>query len=138
MKPKVALVKDGFLPPGSENQRGRLSGAAISRLKELAAKGWTIEGYSVTKPTTSAENAKVEKVAVDPNRIQETPPESRPEKDWQGFTTEGEVGMRTVCNTCRASLTYCPCQFPRVWLDCDTEAVVTFKPRTSPLPNKRW
>lgn len=138
MKPKVALVKDGFLPAGSENKRGRLSLDAINRLKELAAKGWPIEGYSVTKPTADSEPVKVEKVSVDANRVFDVPEESRPEKDWQGFTPDGEVGMRTVCNTCKCSLSYCPCPMPRVWIDSETEAVVVFKPRTSPLPKKMW
>lgn len=61
MKPKVALVKDGFLPAGSENKRGRLSGAAIERLKELAAAGQKIEGYSVSQsaPVDNSESTTV-------------------------------------------------------------------------------
>lgn len=138
MKPKAALVKDGFLPAGSENKRGRLSAAAIDRLKELAGKGWDIEGYTVSKSSNSTAPPKVEKVAVDHNRVIDVPDESRPEADWQAFTTNGEVGMRTCCNACGASLTYCRCPRPRVWLDFQTEGVVYFKPRTNPVPIKRW
>lgn len=138
IKPKVALVRDGFLPAGSENKRGRLSGAAIDRLKELAGKGWDIEGYTVSKSSDSTAPPKVEKVSVDPNRLVDVPDESRPEESWRAFTSEGEVGMRTVCNLCHSSLTYCHCPHPRVWLDFQTEGVVYFKPRTSPVPNKRW
>lgn len=138
IKPKVALVKDGFLPAGSENKRGRLSGAAITRLKELAASGMDIEGYTVSKSSDSTAPPKVEKVSVDPNRVVDVPDESRPEADWQAFSTNGEIGMRTCCNVCGSSLTYCYCPHPRVWLDFQTEGVVYFKPRTSPVPNKGW
>lgn len=137
MKPKVALVKDGFLPAGSENKRGRLSGAAIERLKELASQGWAIDGYTVTKPTAATEKPAVEKVTVDPNRIADVPDESRPEDEWQAFTTAGEVSMRTVCNICHSSLTYCHDTLPRVWVDFETEGVVSFKPRTEPIKRKR-
>lgn len=122
MKPKVALVKDGFLPPGSENKRGRLSADAIARLKELAAGGMSIEGYSVSSDNT------VEKVAVDPNKVYDIPNESRPEDSWTAHTTEGPVGMRTICNLCHGSLNYCHCPHPRIWVDFDREAVVYFKP----------
>lgn len=143
MKPKVALVKDGFLPAGSENKRGRLSGPAIERLKELAGKGWNIEGYSVSKSTAPNEAPVVEKVATaDPNAIIEVAEESRPEKDFVAYRYEDgkpqEIGMRTVCNVCRNSLTYCRCDSPRVWVDHDREAVVNFKPRKRPLPTVRW
>ncbi len=138
MKPKVALVKDGFLPAGSENKRGRLSGAAIARLKELAATGVKIEGYTVSQSSDSSEPVKVEKVAVDPNRIADVPEETRPETSWQAFTSESEVGMRTVCNGCKNSLTYCHCQFPKVWIDHTREGVVHFKPRTVAVNPKRW
>lgn len=138
MKPKVALVKDGFLPAGSENKRGRLSLDAINRLKTLAGQGWDIEGYSVSKATAVSEKPVVEKVSVDPNRIADVPDESRYENDWQAFVNDAEIGMRTVCNVCKSSLTYCRCQFPRVWVDFDTEGVVNFKPRTTPINPKRW
>lgn len=145
MKPKVALVKDGFLPAGSENKRGRLSIDAINRLKELAASGWDIDGYSVTRtaPTVGKPTAPVvEKVKADPNTIPDVPDESRPEKDWQAYRKFGleqvEVGMRTVCNVCGSSLSYCHCPKPVVWVDADLEAVVYFKPRTSPLVARKW
>lgn len=139
MKPKHALVKDGFLPAGSENKRGRLSLDAINRLKELAGSGWDIDGYSVSKPTTSTGPVKVEKTkASDSSRVLDVPDEHRAEELWTAHTSEGEVGMRTVCNTCKCSLTYCWCPSPRVWIDHTQEGVVYFKPRTRPLANKRW
>lgn len=136
MKPKSALVKDGFLPPGSENKRGRLSLDAINRLKELAASGWDIDGYS--KATVSSPETVKSKAPVDSARIPDVPDESRPENDWSAFVGTNEIGMRTVCNVCGSSLTYCRCSQPRVWLDFDREAVVYFKPRTHPLPAKRF
>lgn len=136
MKPKEALVKDGFLPKGAENKRGRLSGAAIDRCKELAGQGWSIEGYEVSQSTTST-GPIVDKVKVDPNRIFDVPDVARDEDMWSAHTSEGEVGMRTVDNGCGNSLNYCRCQHPRVWIDHETEGVVVFKPRTTPL-KKRW
>lgn len=139
MKPKVALVKDGFLPAGSENVRGRLSGAAIERCKQLAAQGWDIEGYSVSKSTDSTTAPVVEKVKAIDAGIVEIPNEYRAEANWTAHTTEGEIGMRTVCNVCGASLNYCGCLHPKVWVDFDREGVVYFKPRTNSLvPGKRW
>lgn len=142
MKPKVALVKAGFLPPGSENKRGRLSAAAIDQLKKLAAQGWDIEGYSVTKSADTSKPVTVEKVSVDPNRIPDVPDEARSEELWEAVRFEDgkpvTVGMRTVCNGCTSSLTYCRCEHPRVWVDHKAEAVVRFKPRSKPLPKVRW
>lgn len=123
LKPKVALVQDGFLPPGSENKKGRLSGAAIERCKELAAQGVKIEGYEVSSSST------VEKVKADPNAVVEIPEAFHDETALRAFTSEGEIGMRTVCNNSGASITYCPCGQHRVWVDFDREGVVYFKPR---------
>lgn len=135
MKPKVALVKDGFLPAGSENKRGRLSADAINRCKELAAKGWQIEGYEVSKTEKSADAPKVEKVKVSTGakEIADIGNPLRDESVWEAYGNHnGEVkpiGMRTVCNTCHCSLTYCPCKSPVVWIDYDAAVVVNFKPR---------
>lgn len=134
MKPKVALVKDGFLPPGSENTRGRMSKDAIARCEVLAAQGWKIDGFSVVA-SSSADTSKpvtVERVSVDPNRIADVPDMARDERDFTAWVTrEGKpekIGMREVCNVCRSSFTYCHCASPRFWLDHIHESVVTFKP----------
>lgn len=129
IKPKVALVQDGFLPKGSENKRGRLSQAAKERLAELASGGMDIEGYTVTKSSDSSKPDKVERVSVDPNRILDVPDEARSEDDWTAHTVNGQIGIRTVCNLCKSSLTYCHCPRPQVWLDHEQEGVVFFKPR---------
>lgn len=128
MKPKEALVKDGFLPPGSENTRGRMSKAAIERCEQLAAQGWQIDGFQVSTSAESSEPAKVERVKVDPNRLVDVPDIRRPEDSWSAWVGTQSIGMRTVCNNCRCSLTYCPCEQPRVWLDHETQGVVYFKP----------
>lgn len=127
MKPKVALVKDGFLPPGSENKRGRLSRAAIERLEQLAASGVKIDGYNVSQ-TSDPDVPMVEKTR-DPNAIAELPPELHPESEYRAFTGTVERGMRTVCNCHTASLIYCPSESPRIWVDFDREGVVVFRQR---------
>lgn len=134
MKPKVALVKDGYLPPGSENKRGRLSGDAIERCKVLAAQGWDIEGYVSSKPTEGAAPV-VEKVKVQAGskEIADISEPFRDEGYWKAYGnhngTNIPIGMRTVCNQCGNSLTYCPCKSPRVWVDYDAQVVVNFTPR---------
>jgi hypothetical protein len=127
LKPKDALVKDGFLPPGSEKQRGRLSGAAIDRCKELAGQGWDIEGYSVTVSSDSTAATVVQKVKADPNAVVDIPNPTRDETAMTAWAGDVNVGMRKVCNNCRRSLTYCPCPQPRVWVDHETQAVVHFR-----------
>lgn len=127
MKPKEALVKDGFLPAGSENTRGRMSKAAIARCEELAGKGWSIDGFSVTKSADTSKPDTVVKVKTDPNAVVDIPPPTRDETTMEAWAGTVNVGMRKVCNNCRRSITYCPCPQPRVWVDFDTEAVVHFK-----------
>lgn len=133
MKPKAALVKDGFVEgdhtwsPGDENKRGRLSGGAIERCMQLAAEGWQIDGYVATASTGPEPKTEVSKVKVDPNRIQDVPEPARDEDSWTAHSSVGPVGMRTVCNICKSSLTYCHCPNPRVWLDHENESMVVFK-----------
>lgn len=144
MKPKAALVKDGFTEPngkvwtaGMENSRGRLSAAGIERCKQLSAEGWQIEGYAlVAQPTGSTAPREVEKVKVQTGEkvIADIPINPlRDEAVWEAYANvDGKVqsvGMRTVDNVCGNSLTYCPCKSPRVWVDHNRQAVVNFKPR---------
>lgn len=118
MKPKEALVKDGFLPAGSENKRGRMSAAGITRCEELSAMGWQIDGFAVSKP--SADTSKpvtVERVKVDVNRLVDVPDALRSDKDFTLVRkSDGKpihaVGMRNVCQGCASSFTYCPCPSP--------------------------
>lgn len=127
MKPKEALVKDGFLPKGSENTRGRMSKAGITRCEELAASGWSIDGFSVTKSADSSKPDTVTKIKTDPNAVVDIPNPTRDETAMTAWVGTENVGMRKVCNNCRRSLTYCPCEQPKVWVDSDLEGVVYFK-----------
>lgn len=141
MKPKEALLKDGFI---SEIKRGRLSADAIERCKALAALGWDIEGYSVSKSTGPNDAPVVERVKVTKStEIVDIGDEIRPEIQFRAMIVDNdgkvkEVGMRTCCNVCKASLTYCPCAVSYVWLDHESQAAVAYKPRTTPIPVKRW
>lgn len=140
MKPKEALLKGGRIQAIT---RGRISAENHKWLAEMAGKGWQIDGYTVTKSTTPDTAPVVEKAERrDPNAVVDVPDESRPEHLWIAYRHEDgkpvHIGMREACNVCRASLTYCRCEHPRVWVDFETEAVVYFKPRNTPLPKRRW
>lgn len=127
MKPKEALVKDGFLPAGSENKRGRISVAGIERCKELASQGWSIEGYTVSQSSDSTAPVEVVKVKSDPNAVVDIPQPTRDLNAMTAHVGDQKIGMKTVCNNCRRSLTYCPCESPKVWVDHEHEGVVRFR-----------
>ncbi len=120
MKPKHALVKDGFLPKGSENQRGRLSKAAIERCKVLVSEGWNIEGYSVSDTpapvSVSAPAApKVVKAEAPANVKQVLDFSVIYERDaYKAVAANGVYGMAEVCNNCRVSLVQCHCGDPHI------------------------
>jgi hypothetical protein len=134
MKPKQALVKDGFLPPGSENKRGRMSAAAIARCEELVAAGWKIEGFESVKPvsvSTDKPTTEVKRVSVDPNRLVDVPDALRSDKDFTLVRKDTgkpihAVGMRNVCEGCGSSFTYCPCPSP-TFLDNTGRVPVEFR-----------
>ena len=133
MKPKVALVKDGFLPAGSENKRGRLSGEAIARCKTLAAQGWAIEGYEVSKSTNSskadtAPTVEKVKVAASGKEIADIGEPTRDEKSLAAYADGKKIGMREVCR-CGASFTYCRCSEPMIRAGGDRMVVVYFRDR---------
>ena len=115
--------------------RGRMSKAHKALIMEAVANGVAIEGYAVVDKATAATDkpAKVERVAPNPNRVVDLPDMTRDESKVMAFYREDgkvvEVGMRTVDNNCGTSLTYCPCESPRVWVDYDRQVVVNFKPR---------
>lgn len=137
MKPKQWLFDNGHI---AVIGKGRLSRESIALVEQAVRDGVNIEGYAVSsvQPKSEVEKTspKVEKVAVAGNRILDVPDEARSEDSWSAHTTEGEVGMRTVCNGCRSSLTYCHCTHPRVWISHEAEAVVFFKSRTTPQNRK--
>lgn len=137
MKPKEWLYKHGHI---TEIGRGRMSREHIALIEQAVRDGETIEGYAVSTVQPKSQDEKsapaVEKVAINANRVIDIPDETRPESSWTAHTSEGEVGMRTVCNVCKSSLTYCPCAQPRVWISHESEGVVFFKPRTTPIKRK--
>lgn len=142
MKPKQALVKDGFLPKDAENTRGRLSKAAIERCKELVALGWDIEGYANdSTPNSTPTAATVAKVKVDNGArvIADIGNPSRDENAVMAKAGTKTIGMRDVC-TCGTSLTYCWCPNPTVWVDGGGPVAVNFipRPQNSERPNKWW
>lgn len=132
-KPKVWLYENGHTT--TLGGRGRMSKEhkAIIEAALLADPDLRIDGYSVERSTVATDKPKVERVAVDPNRVVDVPDMTRDERVTMAFYRDGgksiEVGMRTVDNNCGSSLTYCPCESPRVWVDYDREVVVNFKPR---------
>lgn len=138
MKPKQALVKDGFLPKGSENTRGRMSRKAIERCQYLVDhEGYTIDGFAKSsaagKPADESAKPEIVRVSVDPNRIADVPDPLRDKRDWELVDkATGKpmkyAGMCNVCNVCRNSFTYCPCQNPTVnSLDSTGPVAVAFK-----------
>lgn len=146
MKPKQWLYDNGHI--ADPTQRGRLSKDKIALIEKAVAEGASIDGYTVSKsykPTDTTGPTKpvqVDKVAIKGDRIADVPDETRPEKSWEAFTmVDGKrqpIGMRTVCNTCANSLTYCYCRTPLVNHGDNTRAMVSFTSRSSPLPARLW
>lgn len=145
MKPKEWLLKNGHI---KEITRGRISRENHALIEAAVKNGAKIEGYSVSTaapvegndetPESTVTKAKVSSEKV----IYDVGPERYVEDETVGYIHQDgkqvEISLRTVCNTCGASLTYHMCDSPRVWVDHKTEAMVYFKPRSKPLPKKRW
>ena len=122
MKPKQALVKDGFLPAGSENKRGRMSGAAIERCQYLVDhEGYTIDGFAKSsaagKPAVESAKPEIVRVKTDTNRLVDVPEPLRHKEDFTLVRKDTgkpihAVGMHNVCQGCNSSFTYCPCPSP--------------------------
>lgn len=143
MKPKDWLLANGHI---KEITRGRMSREHIALIEQAVRDGEQIDGYAVSTavrtPADTPTPPKVEKVAKPSERIADVPDETRPESSWEAYTyyngAKKDIGMRTVCNTCGNSLTYCPCRTPMVNLDDGGVGLVSFKVRTKPLPTTRW
>lgn len=139
MRPKEWLVKNGHLPAGSENARGRISAVNIELLKAAVAGGAYIEGYSASVPKSSDSTPKAERVAV-VDAIADTPEETVPEQYNVAMVGDKVIGMRTVCDACKRSLNFHICDSPRV-MDNGVSSVVRFKSRKDPesyRPNRWW
>lgn len=127
MKPKEYLVKHGHL---AEAGRGRLSKEHVAIIQDAVSKGVFIEGYTRVKEEPKATAPVQPKVVKVPKEdIADIGEPLRDERSFTASSSGTPVGMRTVCNICRNSLTYCPCPAPRVWLDFDREGVVVFATR---------
>lgn len=145
MRPKAYLHSIGAI--ADPNQRGRLSRENIALIHKAVAEGIQIDNYSVDRPTGSSKNdsthSEVPKVSrTESGGIVDIGDEVRPEKSWEASARVNgvthPVGMRTVCNTCNSSLTYCHCRTPYVWIDHETQGLVTFAMRRTPLPVNPW
>ena len=132
MRPKEWLVKNGHLPPGSEEKRGRISLENIERIKKAVAEGAVIDGYSVSKTEKSTAPV-VEKAKVSTEKqVIEPAPYRYPETEFMVVETEsGKLrNMREACNNCRCSLVVCWCESPRiVATDGRGSVLVTIKRR---------
>lgn len=142
MRPKDYLHSKGLID--NPNQRGRMSLAHKEIIEQAVRDGVQIDGYTVSQhqPASAEVNAPVKVERKSSDGIADVPNEVRPEASWEAYTyVEGvkrEVGMRTVCNGCRCSLTYCHCRTARVWVSSEFEGLVNFTPRTKPLPVNPW
>lgn len=135
-RPKEYLVHLGKLT--DPNQRGRLSREHKAIIEDaIVNKGVKIIGYEVsTTAPKSGETVKVDRVATD--RVFDVPNESRPERDWEAVVEGKVIGIRTVCILCPNSLNYCHCREPRVRVEWNRSAAVSFRPRTTPLNVRFW
>lgn len=131
MKLKDALVKDGFLKEGQAG-RGRPSKAMIQRAKELVAEGWDIDGFSATPTKDADKPAQVtHKPTSNEGKVIVDLPDQMRGEDLVPIMPDGKVwplGIKGICQTCKQSLTHCPCPSPVVLLDYKTTGTVTFRP----------
>lgn len=134
--PKEALFAAGRI---EKIGKGRISRENNAWLDEQISTGvFTVAGMNLkasTGPTPASPTVERSK-ANDPGLYDIIDP-TRDEKSLEAFAGGESIGMRTVCDNCRISLTHCPCESPRVMVN-GSPSVVSFKPRTTPLPNKRW
>lgn len=139
MRPKEWLVKNGHLPAGSENARGRISASNIELIKAAVAEGVSIEGYSVSKPMASTDKPVTVSRTAETTGVIENPEETVPERYNIAMVGNEVIGNRTVCDVCRRSLNYHICSSPRVMYN-GVQSVVTFKPRPNPekFQNRWW
>lgn len=132
MKAKEWLLNNGHI---KEITRGRISLDNRALIEDAVRKGAQIEGYSIsTAPAAPDAPVAVDKAVVSNEKvIYDIGPERYNENEWIAYIHEDgkhkEIGIRTVCNGCGASLTYHMCETPRVWVDYNREAMVNFKPR---------
>jgi hypothetical protein len=137
---KDALVHAGLLDK-SKAGRGRPSREMKENAEMLVRDhGYLISGFAATPSKDADKPAEVKHTPTTPKGvgILDVPDQVRFENSTEAFSiVDGKrrkVGMRTVCNNCRSSLTYCPCPSPVVNLDYNLTGVVEF--RTKVLNSK--
>ena len=137
MGPKEWAKANGF--PDIKLGKGRMPADARAAVEAFVASGGRIDGMTVTK---TGDEPKVERTTPGTTAVADIGEETRPEKYNRAFVGTQEIGMRTVCNNCRCSLTYCKCASPTVYgygVDTNTPSVVSFKPRPNPEDYRaRW
>lgn len=132
MKPKEWLYKNGHMTREEADKRGRMSLVNKALVEEAVANGVVIDGYAiVAKPTAVTAKPTVGRVEVDTNRVIDVPEPVRDSRDFVVLSKTTKkpihaVGPANICNGCRSSFTYCPCENPRIWLDNEHETVVEF------------
>lgn len=137
MKPKQWLFENGHIKTMG---RGRVSAAHQELLKKAVSEGVEIEGYSTPKKATAPKRASVPKPDADSTGVVSVREVVRSDREWSAHigADAKTIGMRTVCDTCKSSFTYCACPNPCVILDDFTLARVTFKRLTKPIEGRLW
>jgi hypothetical protein len=140
MGPKEWAKANGF--PDIKLGKGRMPADARAAVEAFVAGGGHIDGYqAVTPKDDSTETPKVGRT-TNSTGIADIGEERRPEQYNRAYVGDREIGMRTVCNNCHSSLTYCGCASPTVYgygVDTNTPSVVSFKPRPNPEDYRaRW
>lgn len=130
---KAALVWAKLLP---EDKAGR--GKPSKLMQEqgdmlVSQHGYLIKGREAVKASTStAAPAAVQRVKVQVGKQIPDLPDKMRDENLVPIMPNGKVwpmGIKGICNLCGNSLTYCPHPAPKVWLDFQTEGMVTFKGR---------
>lgn len=140
-KAKEALFAAGRITVIGKGRISRENNAWLD--EQIAAGKFTVSGLSVssnpviTKDSQSTQAVVVKREKIADTGIADIGEPYRNEESTEAFSDNGPVGMRTVCNLCGNSLTYCYHPIPRVHT-LTGEVDVSFKRRVKPLPVNPW
>jgi hypothetical protein len=134
--PKEALFDAGRIEKIGKGRISRENNAWLD--EQISAGAFTVTGMGLKASTgpVPAPPTVTRTVKTDTGLYDVREP-TRDENAIEAIAGGEKPGMRAVCDNCRNSLTYCPCESPRVMVN-GNPSVVSFKSRTTPLPNKRW
>lgn len=118
--------------------RGRMSAENVAKVKEAVASGVSIKGYATVSTPALAATTEESVSRTSGTGVFDIRPPLRDERMLTATAGGKEVGMRTVCQGCGNSLTYCPCIRSMVYVDHDRIAAVEFKQLNSPKPVRWW